>query len=103
MYIIIIIFPPFLYFLHSSPFCCLQKINPKMAEKNSDCCNSDTDDSDDINDDPLFKIVTINLKILKRSSLSCFFVFISSVPTVSDGFRRFPTTSDLQISYVNFL
>jgi hypothetical protein len=73
-----------------------------MAEKNSDCCDSDTDDSDDINDDPLFKIVTINLKI-KRSSLSCLFVFISSVPTVSDGFRRFPTTSDLQIAYVNFL
>ncbi len=73
-----------------------------MAEKNSDCCDSDTDDSDDINDDPLFKIFTINLKI-KRSSLSCLFVFISSIPTVSNGFRRFPTTSDLQIAYVNFL
>ncbi len=73
-----------------------------MAEKNSDCCDSDTDDSDDINDDPSFKTVTINLKI-KRSSLSCLFAFISSVPTVSDGLRRFPTTSDLQIAYVNFL
>ncbi len=60
-----------------------------MAEKNSDCCDSDTDDSDDINDDPLFKIVTINLKI----KIACLFVFISSdrqFPTDSDGFRQLP-------------